>query len=99
PQSLSLLGASSKALESGVASTVAPVDDVSASIREITSFLERDVDVFTPLSAFAGPLSSSLAKPSASAVASADAAKRGGSSTYGNHSSQELIDDILGFRF
>ncbi|KAJ2751374.1 hypothetical protein H4S06_004159, partial [Coemansia sp. BCRC 34490] len=100
PQSLSLLGASSKALESGVASTAAPADDVSASIREITSFLERDVDVFTPLSAFAGPLSSSLAKPAASAVASADAsAKRGGPSTYGNHSSQELIDDILGFRF
>ncbi|KAJ2399023.1 hypothetical protein GGI23_002899 [Coemansia sp. RSA 2559] len=46
-------------------------DDVMASILEITSFLERDVDVFTPLSAttrtasmprssaFADPLSSS----------------------------------------
>ncbi|KAJ2659393.1 hypothetical protein IWW48_003540 [Coemansia sp. RSA 1200] len=96
PQSLSLLGASSRALESGAAAAVVPADDVSASIREITSFLERDVDVFTPLSAFAGPLSS-LAKPTTDA-ADADAAKRGGASAHGSHSSQELIDDILGFR-
>ncbi|KAJ1766401.1 hypothetical protein EV179_004830 [Coemansia sp. RSA 487] len=89
-------------------------DGVSASILEITSFLERDVDVFTPLSAnMRTPRTSAFADPlSSPATATLFSGRSSWASSNpkidttpdtvvssSNSTHQELIDDILGIKF